>query len=284
MSEFIPKNLKVSLKGDISITEPIIPRKYTLTHSDETAELFLTIGSEYDYYAIDYENRDEVIACWKKKEAYSLLVSVKLDIGLGIINIIKRDKIFRQELPLALTAIVFGDNLFLENNKDLYYAPIIVKFESGVKEYNLIENWGRVKDYKYTMEREIEDDYINGISSSYKLKPLPLPNPAPIPYFSKKIMSSIQRYKICQQALLSILNSYIRNEVNISFGRTASYCLKDVEILNAKTVSVYGPCMEKYEVTVGVKVGKIVPDYNNLIMTFIIDEQNIKVKNVKMLR
>jgi len=42
-------------------TNPIIPRKYTLTHSDITRELFLTIAAKYDYDKIT-DMRDKVLS------------------------------------------------------------------------------------------------------------------------------------------------------------------------------------------------------------------------------
>ena len=56
----------------VTATEPIIGRKYTLTHSDITADLFLTIGLEYAYDEIS-EMRDEVLAEWQTYEGNPLL-------------------------------------------------------------------------------------------------------------------------------------------------------------------------------------------------------------------
>ena len=44
---------------------PIKDRKYTLTHSDDTGMMFLTVSNEYDYSAINYDLRDEVLGTWK---------------------------------------------------------------------------------------------------------------------------------------------------------------------------------------------------------------------------
>jgi len=43
MSEFNPEKLTVEYRDIVTATKPIIPRRYTLTHSDDTGELFLTI-------------------------------------------------------------------------------------------------------------------------------------------------------------------------------------------------------------------------------------------------
>ena len=167
MSKFQPEKLNVSYKDKISINSSLIPRKYTLTHSDESGELFLSIGSKYDLDQIDYNNRDEVLGSWEKDNEYYLLITVEVDKGEDLSNTIRRDKIFRQELPLALMAIIYGDNLLLENNKELYEAPIRVKFNSKINEYNMLEEWGKVNDYKYNVNR------YNNELPNYKFNPFP---------------------------------------------------------------------------------------------------------------
>jgi hypothetical protein len=47
LSKFIPEKLSVKYMGGVTATEPIIPMRYTLTHSDLTGNLFLTIGIHY---------------------------------------------------------------------------------------------------------------------------------------------------------------------------------------------------------------------------------------------
>ena len=44
MSKLNPEKLSVEFRDGVTNTEPILGRRYTLTHSDITAELFLTIG------------------------------------------------------------------------------------------------------------------------------------------------------------------------------------------------------------------------------------------------
>ena len=61
---------------------------------------------------------------------------------------IMRNKILRKHLKLALNSMVYGDRLFFECNKELYEADIVVKFNSKFNEYNVVENVGKIKDYK----------------------------------------------------------------------------------------------------------------------------------------
>lgn len=272
MSEFNPGSLKVRFKDGVGVKEPINPRVYTLTHSDETGELFLTVGKDYDFDSINYEMRDEVLAYWEKENDYVLKLQVKVDIGKGINSVIIRDKVFRQELPLAIKAIVFGDTLFLENNKKLYDAPIIIRFDSEIPEYESIEQWGKISDYKYdiTMDRVNSDNY-----SEYNINPIPIVPPI------KNVYNKVSMFKVIENALLLTLDKYIASEVYSTFGKNASYCLRRAEVLDAKVLKNYGPCTEEYEVVIGLKVGKKPPFYNNMIITFIIADNVIKVKDVK---
>ena len=148
MFKFNPDKLKVIYKQEIDKEIFEIPRKYTLTHSDKTANLFLTIGKTYDYKIIDYNIRDEVLASWERNDKYYLKVNLQLDNGKLNKNIILRNKIFREELPLAINTIVYADNSMLENNKFLYYSHIIVYFKSKIEKYSSIEDWGVLRDYK----------------------------------------------------------------------------------------------------------------------------------------
>lgn len=74
-----PTMLHVNFAMGTGETKPIIPRKYTLTHSDVTGELFLTIAARYDYDKIN-DMRDEVLAEWiMVNDEYALMVNVMVD-------------------------------------------------------------------------------------------------------------------------------------------------------------------------------------------------------------
>ena len=48
MNELNPQKLHVTFQKGISPQQLSLPRRYTLTHSDATGDLFLSIGAEYD--------------------------------------------------------------------------------------------------------------------------------------------------------------------------------------------------------------------------------------------
>lgn len=153
MSKFNPKKLSVKFRKGVTATEPIIPRRYTFTHSDITAELFLTIGLVYAYDKVN-AMRDEVLGEWTKNQAgYFFYVHLYVDSGEYSTKVTAiRNYIFRRELPLALEAIRYGDRNFFTAHPKLNYAPIIIYFSSTNSQYNKIENWGSFSDYDTIMK------------------------------------------------------------------------------------------------------------------------------------
>lgn len=271
MSEFIKEKVKVDINDDVGVKGPIDGRKYTLTHSDITGELFLTIGTKYDYSKIT-EMRDELLA---NLTQYELQVILHVDGNDGITESIVRDKIFRRELPLALKAVVYGDRLFFELNRSLYELPVSVKFESKFPEYNVIENWGIIGDYL------VKADRFDNVSIKEEFYPPIFPKPI---YNYKKHVQPIKNMinnEVVNHALIIMLEPYIRSEIYMVFGYNTQYCLKRAEILSSKIVNSYSPCTDEYEIIIGMKVGKVLPIYNNIIITFLINQDIVKIMSVK---
>lgn len=147
MNELKPEKLSVEFRAGITPTEPIIPRRYTLTHNDMTADLYLTIGSKYAYDKITVM-RDEVLGEWiNLKDKYVFYVYLYVSGNYSSEVTAVRNHIFRRELPLALKAIKYGDKDFFIAHSELNLAPIIVHFSSTFDEYNKTENWGTFSDY-----------------------------------------------------------------------------------------------------------------------------------------
>ena len=148
MKRLNPEKLHVKFRPCVTSREPIIPRRYTLTHSDVTAELFLTIGPTYAYDEIG-PMRDEVLAEWRLVNGqYMLYVYVYVGGEFGRENAARRCGIFTRELPLALEAIRYGDRKFFRTHKELDNAPIWIYFHSIYPYYNRMEYWKTPRDYK----------------------------------------------------------------------------------------------------------------------------------------
>lgn len=147
MSRLDPTKLHVEYVG-VTSTEPIIPRRYTLTHSDITADLYLTLGLDFAYWKLT-AMRDEVLGEWMiNGENYIYNVYLYVDGKFSSELKAIRDAVFRRELPLALEAIRYGDNEFFNAHPELDYVPIIVYFLSTDPMFNKVENWGAFSDYK----------------------------------------------------------------------------------------------------------------------------------------
>lgn len=130
-----------------------LPRCYTLTHSDRTGELSLSIGPNYDYKQISglYTRlmRDEVLAEWKTEDgAFFLHIYCHVCGGLIFGTASLRESIFRRELPLVLEAIRYGDRELFTKDARLDEAEIIIHFQKPKVLDCKVEAWGHIGDYK----------------------------------------------------------------------------------------------------------------------------------------
>ena len=131
---------------------PVENRCYTLTHSDFTGKLFLSVGLNFDKKAISglYTRlmRDEVLAEWlKDKNDYSLHIYCHVSGGIILGTAGWRDSIFRRELPLVLKCFCKGDKALFDAYPKLEDSPIFVHFNSTKTKYKKVEQWGTPKDY-----------------------------------------------------------------------------------------------------------------------------------------
>jgi hypothetical protein len=155
MSNLRPEKLHVKFIGDSDPEGPKSPRKYTLTHSDISGDLFLSVGTEYDHDAISgfYTRmmRDEVLAEYLQgNDGPELHVYCHVSGGLVVGSASWRYAIFQQHLRQVLQAFHHGDEVFLTANLEINNAPVIVHFHSTNRRYNLTERWGYLPNYQLT--------------------------------------------------------------------------------------------------------------------------------------
>jgi hypothetical protein len=154
MGRLKPEKLHVRFVSGAAPEGPITPRRYTLTHSDATGDLFLTIGPDYDQQQISgwYTRllRDEVLAEWREEEnGPALYVHCHVSGGLVVGSARWRDAIFQRELPLVLEAFRFGDRRLFETQPELDQAPIRVHFHATQPRYNRVESWGVPAEFAF---------------------------------------------------------------------------------------------------------------------------------------
>ncbi|WP_040949721.1 staygreen family protein [Gorillibacterium massiliense] len=150
MPDFNPRKLSVNLIPPATFTQPAEGRKYTLTHSDNTGQLFLDIGYKYNLQAVNPQMRDEVLAEWKKDvNGYSNLIgSAHVDGGefsLSAAGV--RLRIFMREMTTALKGIVYGDRPFYAHYPHLLDAPIFIHYRSSYPQYSQILYYGTPRQY-----------------------------------------------------------------------------------------------------------------------------------------
>ena len=152
MSRLRPEKLHVAFGDGVTDEGPVEQRRYTLTHSDGTGDLYLTVAADFDRQQIAglYTRfmRDEVLAEWREKDGPSLHVFCHVSGGLVFGTAAMRYAIFRQELPLVLECFRQGDGGLFEAHPELDQAPIMVHFRSKRRRYRRVEQWGTPADYR----------------------------------------------------------------------------------------------------------------------------------------
>ena len=153
MKRLDPDKLYVTYLPGYTTGDPILPRRYTLTHSDITGKLFLTIGDRYcvEQYSGLYTRwmRDEVVA-ELADEGESPVFRLYCHVSGGFVCGTARWRydILCYHLPHALEAIRYGDGALFEQNVYLDSAPVMIHFKSTNKKYDKVENWGTLGDYR----------------------------------------------------------------------------------------------------------------------------------------
>lgn len=154
MSRLNPAKLRVRFLPGADKRGPRVPRRYTLTHSDLTGDLFLAIGPEYDRKAISGLHnrlmRDEVLAEWQASKAgFSLQLYCHISGGLSFGPAGWRYQIFQRELPLVLEAFRYGDAEIFVAHPELDQAPIWVSYRAWQRRYQKSERWGAPADFRH---------------------------------------------------------------------------------------------------------------------------------------
>jgi hypothetical protein len=153
MQRLNPDKLHVKYLAGTGPEQLTLPRSYTLTHSDMTGDLFLSIGSKYNTEETSklYTRlmRDEVLA-ELSGEGDRLVFRIYCHVSRGVIvgTAKWRYEIFQSELPLVLEAIRYSGQVLFKHNPELDDAPVFIHFESNDRRFNKVENWGTMAKYK----------------------------------------------------------------------------------------------------------------------------------------
>lgn len=153
MHKFDPQKLRTTYIPPANVFQPVVGRKYTLTHSDKTAELFLDIGVTFNPIAIDWEMRDDVLAEWQKDRSSSFHLKGIVYVDAGKFSEEQaqvRFTIFQREMRLALKGIVNGDRSFYSYYPFLLDAPIYIVFQSKFPQFHQVVYYGTPRIYLHS--------------------------------------------------------------------------------------------------------------------------------------
>lgn len=148
MKELNPQKVFVQYRDIMKPYEPIMGRKYTITHSDTTAELFVFVAENYAEDQIT-RMRDEVRIAWRQsKKGLALIGSVIVD-GEGVLgNAYIRNIIFYKEMPTALQSLRQADRFLFDKEPNLDNTPVFIHFISNNPAYDKIYDFGAIGIYK----------------------------------------------------------------------------------------------------------------------------------------
>ncbi len=147
MRELNPQKVFVQYRDIMNPYEPVRDRKYTITHSDTTADLFVFISKNYAEDQIT-KMRDEVRIVWGHyNNELALIGTVTVD-GNGIPgNSLIRNNIFYKEMPTALQALRQADRFLFEKYYNLDNTPVYIHFISSNPIYKKTYNFGTIGTY-----------------------------------------------------------------------------------------------------------------------------------------
>lgn len=148
MRELKPQKVFVQYRDIMKPYEPVMGRKYTITHSDVTANLFVFVAKDYAEDQVT-KMRDEVRIAWERdKKDFALRGSVLVD-GKGVIGSASiRNTIFYREMPTALQAMRQADRFLFNIEPNLDQTPVFIHFISSNPRYDKIYDFGVIGDYK----------------------------------------------------------------------------------------------------------------------------------------
>lgn len=180
-ARFQASKLKVAVASPSHSPARIVPRTYTLSHCDFTANLTLSISDTILPHQLKgWYSRDDVVAEWTQVNGVLILnvhCYVSGQDSLTEMAAEFRYHIFSKELPIVLQALLHGDSDLFREHQGLMDAGVRVYFHSGFKNYNRVERWGPLKDAALGKGVDKVNGYmaaIKGSSSAVKFWAMPI--------------------------------------------------------------------------------------------------------------
>ena len=147
MSEMNFQKVFVQYRDFITPYDPVLNRKYTITHSDITADLFVTIASSYANDQVT-EMQDDVKIGWEQTNQGLLLLGwVFIDGAGAFYNPEMRNHVFYSEMSKALMALRHADRFLFHAYPNINSTPVFFHFVSDNPAYDKIYNFGHIGSY-----------------------------------------------------------------------------------------------------------------------------------------
>jgi len=134
------------------ITNFSLQRKYTNIHNDETSEVLISVGKDYNKKMLESKeaviSETQIIGKWCYKDGkYKILLQAIVSSTKNPQTEI-RNFIICNELSLVLEAIGLAETALVKSNPKLAKTKIYVNFLSIDPKYNRVEYWGRLSRWQ----------------------------------------------------------------------------------------------------------------------------------------
>ena len=129
-----------------------LPRKYTSTHNDDTAQIFISVGSEYNKILLNTAEvrnvQSQILGKWNRKHhKYSIhfkaYISTEQNPQAELRNLI-----ICKELGIVMQSVALAETALLNKYPKLNKTKIYVHFSSIDPKYDRIEYWNTLGYWK----------------------------------------------------------------------------------------------------------------------------------------
>nr|WP_083489307.1 staygreen family protein [Heyndrickxia shackletonii] len=149
VSEWTSETLSVNIAPPATVFHPLEGRKYTLSQSEYTGKLFLSISNQFSKQTNDLDVSEILQAEWiTLMGEYALNGNISMNGSESDRRLTQvRCMIFQKELPELIRMLVIADNQFFNNYPLLLDAPIIIHFNTDIPEFSGTFQLGTPRQY-----------------------------------------------------------------------------------------------------------------------------------------
>ncbi|GAA0086827.1 hypothetical protein UT300007_32680 [Clostridium sp. CTA-7] len=267
MERLVPWKVIIDFKDGVSQLGPVTPRNYIVTYSNNTEEIMVSIGGGYDQIKVSV-NDDEMHGEWHEKNGKNILyLYVNVDGEENDIDKIKKkDKIYRRRLPLIINSIILSDRQLIEKYPHLDNSDVFIKFNSKYEDFYKVENWGKLKEYKYIQET-YDNFYGYNLVEKFQL----------VEEETRKKKNKLSNE---EEVILNLLNPYIQTQLCVLYGAGIIYCVDKSEIININKIKSIDGCDKIYEVSAAINI-KLNSKVKKLKVDLIVKSNGVIIKSIK---